>query len=97
MSEPIIFFSLPVEEFYKNIKALMIEVVEEKITQEPHMPDELAEKTLLLPKEVCKVLRISSGTLHNLVKEGKLTGFKIQRRRYFARTDIEKMMKRQFG
>lgn len=74
----------------------MEDVVDSKINNEQRMPSELAEKTLLLPQEVCQVLRISKTTLYGLVKEGTLKGFKIQRKRFFARSDVERMMRRQY-
>ncbi|MBI2272276.1 MAG: helix-turn-helix domain-containing protein [Bacteroidetes bacterium] len=40
-------------------------------------------------------MRISKPTLYELIKQGKLVGFRIQKRRYFARTDIEKIIQKQ--
>lgn len=73
----------------------MEEVVDAKIKQEQSILGELAEKTLLLPKEVCTILRVSKPTLYTWMKQGRLKSFKIKSRRYFARTDIEKIINRQ--
>lgn len=97
MQETPIFFPVAPSEFLQLIRSMVEDVVDTRISKEPKLPSALAEKTLLLPKEVCQVLRISKSTLYELVKEGRLTGFKIQRRRYFARSDVEKLMRRQYG
>ncbi len=97
MEETPIFLPVTPSELYKNIKALIEKAIDEKINGKVHLPDELADKTLLLPNEVCKLLRISKPTLYELIKQGTLTGFKIQSRRYFARTDVEKLMRRQIA
>jgi excisionase family DNA binding protein len=90
---------LPVKpsEFYQNIKVLIEKAIDEKINGKINLPDELADKTLLLPNEVCRLLRISKPTLYELIKPGTLTGFKIQSRRYFARTDVERLMRKQIA
>lgn len=98
MQEPLIFFPVAPEEFYKSLKGLIEEVIDERSGKAlQKMPEELAEKTLLVPKEVCQVLRISRPTLYLLIKEGKLKGFRIQSRRFFARTDVEKIMRKQYS
>jgi len=92
MSNQVILFPIAPDELYKNIRALIVEVVEEKITGEVRIPDALSDRTMLTPKEVCAVLRISRPTLYTLIKEKQLPTFTIQTRRYFARTDIEKFI-----
>lgn len=72
------------------------EVVKESVEKQPQLPSEFADKTLLIPEEVCKILRISRPTLYQLMKNGKLKGFTIGNRRYFARTDVEWIMQRQY-
>lgn len=94
MQELILFPLSPVE-FLGQIKLLMEEVVDAKMGK-ANMPPELAEKTLLLPAEVCQVLRISKTTLYEIIKDKRLEGFKIGRKRYFSRTDVEKIIRRQF-
>lgn len=95
MQEPVILFPIAPDEFYHQIRAMMEQVVDERILQKTVIPEELAGKTLLVPKEVCQILRISKPTLYELIKQGKLVGFRIQKRRYFARTDIEKIIQKQ--
>lgn len=95
MQETPIFFPISPNEFLKRIRLMMEEVVDAKIKQEQSILGELAEKTLLLPKEVCTILRVSKPTLYTWMKQGRLKSFKIKSRRYFARTDIEKIINRQ--
>ncbi len=95
MQETPIFFPVAPNEFLKRIRLMMEEVVDAKIKQDHSIPSELAEKTLLLPKEVCTILRVSKPTLYTWMKQGRLKSFKIKSRRYFARTDIEKIINRQ--
>jgi hypothetical protein len=89
-----ILFPVAPSQFLQQMKNLIEEVVDAKITKEPKMSADLAEKTLLLPKEVCTVLRISASKLYSMDKAGILRGFKIQSRRYYARTDVEKIIGR---
>lgn len=93
--EPVLLVLSP-GDFLEKIKRLMEEVVDERINRTPHLPAELEDKTLLLPTEVCRILRISKTTFYEMIKAGKLKGFKIRRKRYFARTDVEKIIIRQY-
>jgi excisionase family DNA binding protein len=96
MEETPIFFPVTPSAFLKILRTMIEEVINENIIKQPQLPSELAEKTLLTPQEVCQVLRLSKPTLYELIKDGKLKGFKIGSRRYFARTDVEYILQRQY-
>ena len=95
MAEELMLFPYPPAEFLQKIRAMMEDVVDTKINHTIVIPEGLSEKTLLVPQEVCMILRISKPTLYALIKECRLKSFKIQSRRYFARTDIEEIIRRQ--
>ena len=82
--------------FWKQIKTMLEEVVEEKITAANLRnlpPSHLPEKTLLKATEVCKIFQVSKPTLYEWIKQDKLKSFKIKSRRYFSRADIEAVIK----
>lgn len=95
MDEMQMLFPIAPSDFWKKMRVLMEEVVEAKMNQEPSIPAGLSEKTLLKPIEVCNIFRVSKATLYEWMKQGRLKSFKIRSRRYFARTDIEAIIKRQ--
>lgn len=95
MAEELMLFPYSPTEFLRKIRVMIEDVVDTKINHIPSMPGELSDKTLLVPQEVCTILRISKPTLYTLMKQGRLKSFKIQSRRYFARTDIEEIIRRQ--
>lgn len=95
MTEELIMFTCSPTEFLKKIRVMMEDVVEAKMNQATPIPEELSEKTLLRPSEVCTILRISRPTLYTFIKQGRLKSFKISAYRYFARTDIEEIIRRQ--
>ena len=94
MQETPIFFPIAPSEFLKTLRTMIEEVVTQKMADQPQLPEEFAGKTLLKPSEVCTILRISKHTLYVWMREGRRKSFTIRSRRYFARTDIEKIMGR---
>lgn len=97
MQETPMLFPMAPEEFWKQIKSTIEEVVSEKINQ-PFQPptDHLPEKALLKASDVCAVFQVSKPTLYDWLRQDKLKSFKIKSRRYFLRTDIEAMIRKQF-
>ncbi|TAJ47445.1 MAG: helix-turn-helix domain-containing protein [Chitinophagaceae bacterium] len=95
MEEMPILFPVTPKEFWKQLRSIVEEVVEAKMNAGHSIPAELSEKTLLKPLEVCDIFRVSKATLYEWMRQGRLKSFKIRSRRYFARTDIEAIIKRQ--
>ena len=99
MNEVPMLFPMAPEEFWKQIKTTIEEVVNEKINQsfQPPPTDHLPEKTLLKVSDVCAVFQVSKPTLYEWLKQDKLRSFKIKSRRYFLRTDIEAMIRQEIA
>lgn len=95
MQEMPMLFPMETAEFLKKLKTMIEETVEAKMNSSPSIPSELSGKTLLKPEEICEVFRVSKSTLYVWIKQGRLKSFKIKSRRYFARTDIEAILRRQ--
>ena len=90
-------FPMAPEEFWKQIKATIEEVVNSKLNQTTSAPptDHLPAKTLLKASDVCAVFQVSKPTLYDWLKQDKLRSFKIKSRRYFLRADIETMIQQE--
>lgn len=92
MQETPMLFPVSPSEFWKQIKTMMEEVVDAKLsstTATDNRAADLPEKTLLKSTEVCELFRVSKPTLYEWMKQDKLKSFKIRSRRYFSRADIE--------
>jgi predicted DNA-binding transcriptional regulator AlpA len=94
MAEVPMLFPMAPEEFWKQIKTTIEEVVNSKMNQTalPPPTDHLPEKALLKATDVCAVFQVSKPTLYDWLKQEKLRSFKIKSRRYFLRADIEVMI-----
>lgn len=97
MQETPMLFPMAPAEFWKQIRSTIEEVVNEKINQPFQSPptNHLPEKALLKASDVCAVFQVSKPTLYDWLRQDKLKSFKIKSRRYFLRTDIEAMIKKQ--
>ena len=99
MAEVPMLFPMAPEEFWKQIKSTIEEVVNSKMNQTATPPptDHLPEKALLKASDVCAVFQVSKPTLYDWLKQNKLRSFKIKSRRYFLRTDIEAMIQQEIA
>ena len=96
MQETPMLFPVSPTEFWKQIKTMMEEVVEQKLTASARKelpPSHLPERALLKAAEVCEIFRVSKPTLYEWMKQDRLKSFKIKSRRYFSRADIEAVIK----
>lgn len=96
MQETPMLFPVSPTEFWKQMKTMMEEVVEQKFNASIRRdlpPSHLPEKALLKATEVCKIFQVSKPTLYEWMKQDKLKSFKIKSRRYFTRADIEAVIK----
>lgn len=97
MQETPMLFPVNPTEFWKQIKTIMEEVIEQKLNAFlcKELPaSQLPEKALLKATEVCQIFQISKPTLYEWMKQDKLKSFKIKSRRYFSRADIEAVIRR---
>lgn len=94
MQETPMLFPVTQVEFWKQMKTLVEEVVDARLTSlKPDNPNPyLPEKTLLKVTEVCELFQISKPTLYEWMKQNRLKSFKVRSRRYFLRTDIEALI-----
>ena len=96
MQETPMLFPMSSVEFWKQMKSIMEEVVEQKLNasiRKELPPSHLPEKALLKAIEVCAIFQVSKPTLYEWMKQDKLKSFKIKSRRYFTRADIEAVIK----
>lgn len=96
MQETPMLFAVNPSEFWKQIKTMMEEVVEQKLNASARKelpPSHLPERALLKAAEVCEIFQISKPTLYEWMKQDRLKSFKIKSRRYFSRADIEAVIK----
>ena len=97
MEQTPMLFPMAPGEFWKQIRSTIEEVVKENMNQpfQPPPTDHLPEKALLKLSDVCAIFQVSKPTLYDWLRQNKLKSFKIKSRRYFLRTDIEAMIKKQ--
>ena len=97
MNEVPMLFPMAPGEFWKQIKDVIEEVVNEKINQpfQPPQKDHLPDKALLKANDVCAIFQVSKPTLYDWLRQDKLRSFKIKSRRYFLKSDIEAMIQRE--
>ena len=95
MQEAPMFFPIAPNDFLKQIRATIEEVVSEKLNQANLQPpnNHLPEKAFLKINDVCAIFQVSKPTIYDWMKQDKIKSFKIKSRRYFLRTEIEAMMK----
>lgn len=96
MEETPMLFPISKAEFWRKMKMMMEEVLEQKMIapSKKEIPlAQLPEKALLKAVEVCAIFRVSKPTLYEWMKQDRLKSFKIKSRRYFYRTDIEAMIR----
>src|SRR4051812_17259215 len=94
MQETPMLFSMAPAEFWKQIKATVEEVVNEKLNQTiiQSPTNHLPEKALLKASDVCIIFQVSKPTIYDWLRQNKIKSFKIKSRRYFLRADIERMI-----
>ncbi len=94
MQDTPMLFPIAPPEFWKQIKAIIEEVITEKLLQQKlvQTSSHLPEKALLKASDVCTIFQVSKPTLYQWIKQNKLKSFKIKSRRYFTREDIQAVM-----
>ena len=78
-------------------KTELIDLIKESIrdvqSEQKEKPQAETE-TLLKPKDVCKLLHISNGTLFTWKKQGKIPFRRLGRRIFFVQSDVLNAMKK---
>lgn len=95
MQELPMLFPIAPSEFLKKLKVMIEEAVEAKMNQAPAISADLSAKTLLNTEEVCQIFRVTKPTVYKWMEQGRIKSFKVKSRRYFARSDIEIIIRRQ--
>jgi predicted DNA-binding transcriptional regulator AlpA len=87
-------FPIEPKEFWRRLKAIVEEVVEQKGKNgSASPPDKHADRPLLKATDVCDIFKVSKPTVYDWLKQGKLKSIKIESRRYFLWQDIEELIK----
>ena len=97
MNEMPMLFPITPSEFWKQIRIIIEQVIDEKLSEQkiPSTNSHLPEKALLKASDVCNIFQVSKPTLYEWLKQNKLKSFKIKSRRYFSRADIETVIRGQ--
>ena len=95
MNETPMLFPITPDEFWKQIRTTIEEVVTEKLSQQTFSQtnSQLPKKVLLKATDVCEIFQVSKPTLYEWLKQNKIKSFKIKSRRYFSRADIEAVIR----
>ena len=75
MNEVPMLFPMDPDKFWKQIKATIEDVVNEKINQpfQPPPTDHLPDKALLKMSDVCALFQVSKPTLYDWLRQDKLS------------------------
>jgi excisionase family DNA binding protein len=94
MAEYPMLFPMEPAEFWRQLRGLMEEVVEQKNgSPASHRTAENGpKKTLLKATEVCELFQVSKPTIYDWMRQGKLKSLKIRSRRYFLLRDVEDLI-----
>ncbi len=83
------------DEFWEHILSIMREEVTRTAKEEPSASltetKGLTYKPLCKITEVCTFFHVSIPTMYEWIKDGKLNPYKIRRRVYFLRKDIQQL------
>ena len=88
-----ILVSIDIEEFWRQMRVLIEDVLTEKNIISPSSENNSSTPKLLKTKEVCELFQVSKPTIYDWLRQNKIKSFKIKSRRYFLRADIEAMIK----
>jgi excisionase family DNA binding protein len=90
-----ILFPIEPDEFWRQMKSLVEEVINQKINSKSAsvLAGKLTDKSLLKMTEVCELFQVTKPTIYQWVKQGKMKSIKIQARRYFLLQNIEELIK----
>lgn len=87
-------FPIEPNEFWRRLKAIVEEVVEQKgLSSSESPPRKHKDRPLLKATDVCDIFKVSKPTIYDWIKQGKLKSIKIESRRYFLWQDIEELIK----
>ena len=94
MAEVQMLFPMETKDFWRQLKAMIEEVMEQKsssIAKQTSVQNP-SQRKLLKAKEVCELFQVSKPTIYEWLKQGKLKSIKIESRRYFLWQDIEELI-----
>src|SRR6266700_4181662 len=95
MADMYILFPMEPKEFWKQLRAIMDEVIIQHDRKPPlNSIKEYSQSRLLKAKEVCAIFKISKPTVYEWMAKGKLPSIKIGSRRFFKSEDVDNLIDR---
>jgi excisionase family DNA binding protein len=92
MADSFILFPMEPKEFWKQLRAIVDEVIIQHDEKNPMHSNDNLQPRLLKAKEVCALFKISKPTLYEWMSLGKLPSVKIGSRRFFRSEDVDKLI-----
>lgn len=86
-----ILIPVDVDEFWRQMKAIVSEALVEKNANFVN-PQNSNNPRLIKIKEVCKLFQVSKPTIYDWIRKGQLRSIKIESRRFFLASDIEELI-----
>lgn len=86
-----ILIPVDIDEFWKQMKILLGEVLLEKSVT---CPDDQSDRNMKLIKikDVCRLFQVSKPTIYDWMRKGQLRSVKIGSRRFFLASDIKELI-----
>lgn len=92
MREQQILIPVNTEEFWRQMKNVIEDVLMEKKIIAPSYENSNSTPKLLKTKEVCEMFQVSKPTIYDWMRKGQLHSVKIESRRFFLASDIEELI-----
>jgi excisionase family DNA binding protein len=89
-----ILVSIDIEEFWRQMRVLIEDVLIEKNIISHSSENNSSAPKLLKAKEVCELFQVSKPTIYDWMQKGKLRSIKIESRRFFLHSDIEELIRK---
>lgn len=86
-----ILVSIEIEEFWRQMRVLIEDVLIEKNIISHSSENNSSAPKLLKAKEVCELFQVSKPTIYDWMQKGKLRSIKIESRRFFL---IEELIRK---
>lgn len=85
------FFEIKKEQFFEELKGLLLELIEEALKK--HSLKTAEYEDILTREKTAELLEISFPSLNDWDKDGILPAYRLGRRVYYFRSEVEKYLK----
>ena len=85
------FFEIKKEQFFDELKRLLLELIEDALKK--HSSERYVYEDILTREKTAELLKISFPCLNDWDKDGTLPAYRLGRRVYYFRSEVEKLLR----